>query len=88
MSVDIFIYFSVRLKTPRDVIEDALQRCLGDRGEVTGGGIGDRGANIDIEVLDEDGRTVVSDIEQVLKELGVPEDTWLVVDGERRDLFE
>ena len=86
--MDVFIYFSPQLSIPKDVIEDVLQECLGDRGEVTGGGIGDRGANIDIEVFDgEDHCAVLSDVERALRDLQVPRATWLVVDGERQDLF-
>ncbi len=86
--MDIFIYFTPKLSTPKDEIEDALQECLGDRGEVTGSGIGDRGANIDVEVFDsKHPQEVLDDVERVLKDLRVPRDTWLVVDGQRRNLF-
>ena len=40
--MDIFIYFTANLSMPKDEIEDALQECLGNRGEVTGSGMGDR----------------------------------------------
>ena len=85
--MDIFIYFS-QLSVPRDVVEDALQDCLGDRGEVTGGGLGNRGANIDIEVFsDQDGPLILCEMKRTLRGMDVPQDTWLVIEGERHDLY-
>lgn len=83
----IFVYFYSQLIIPRDEIEDAIDNCLGNRGEVTGGGSGDAGSNIDIELYCDEDMTVVKEIMQVLKYMQVPTDTALVVDGERYNLY-
>jgi len=86
--MDVFIYFSPRLTIPRDEIEDALQEHLGNRGEITGGGSGQRGANIDIEIFDdESGPELLQGVERTLRRMGVPQDTYLDVDGQRQDLY-
>ena len=86
--MDVFIYFTPRLATPREEIEDALQEHLGNRGEITGGGSGKRGANIDIEIFDDQrGAELLPGIMRILRHLGVPQDTYLDVDGQRQDLY-
>jgi hypothetical protein len=51
--MDVFIYFPAGIDVEKDVIEDALDDAIGDLGEVTGGGIGESGMNIDLDVEDE-----------------------------------
>jgi hypothetical protein len=51
--MDVFIYFPPDIDVEKDVIEDALDDAIGDLGEVTGGGIGESGMNIDLDVEDE-----------------------------------
>ncbi len=51
--MDVFITFPPDLEIGKDVIEDTLDDAIGDLGEVTGGGIGDRGMNIDLDVEDD-----------------------------------
>lgn len=84
--MDVFIYFDRPLPLPRGVIEDAVDEALGERGEVTGAGGGARGDNIDIEIYDDADKAVILLIKQVLRDLNVPSDTFLVVDGERHSL--
>lgn len=83
--MDVFIYFPPGLEVPRDEIEDAIEACLGARGEVTGGGGGTQGSNVDIELFQPD-KGIVAEIRRTLRELGVPAATRLVVDGEQSAL--
>lgn len=48
--MDIFIYFSADSDVERDFVEERLEEILEGKGEVTGGGTGIDGANIDIEL--------------------------------------
>lgn len=87
--MDIFVHFSPQLNISLDVMEDAIEEYLGDKGEVTGSGIGNRGANVDIEVFgEEDDFTILNGIKKVLQDLGVPQDTVLTVNGQPQGLFE
>jgi hypothetical protein len=83
--MDVFIYFPLGLEIPRDEIEDAIQDCLGERGEVTGGGAGARGSNLDLELFEEE-EGLIEEIKLTLRRLGVPPTTTLVVDGKEVDL--
>ena len=51
--MDVFIYFPPNLGVDKDEIEDALDEAIGDIGEVSGGGIGQKGMNIDLDVEDD-----------------------------------
>ena len=85
--MDVFVYSSPRLAVPRDEIEDARQEHLGNRGEITGGGSGHRGANIDVEVFDDESSAeLLLGIKRILRHLGVPQDTYLDINGQRQDL--
>jgi hypothetical protein len=46
--MDVFIYFPPNLGTARDEIEEALEDSLGEVAEVTGGGSGQAGSNVDL----------------------------------------
>ncbi len=86
--MDIFIYFYSQLEIPRDKIEEAIDDCLGGRGEVTGGGSGNTGSNIDIEIYNDDDTEAVEEVKMVLKSMKVPTDTTLVIEGERYKVYE
>ncbi|MBR1854189.1 MAG: hypothetical protein IJ794_13780 [Lachnospiraceae bacterium] len=85
--MEIFIYFQMKPDTniDRNELEDAIDEFLDGKGEVTGGGAGIDGANIDVELFDEGikGRLI-----ERLRELPFAEDTYYVVDGVRTRLFE
>jgi hypothetical protein len=51
--MDVFIYFPPNLGVDKDEIEDALDEVIGNLGEVSGGGIGEKGMNIDLDVEDD-----------------------------------
>jgi hypothetical protein len=51
--MDVFIYFPPNLDVEKDVIEDALDEAIGDLGEVSGGGLGQQGMSIDLDVEDD-----------------------------------
>jgi hypothetical protein len=83
----IFINFFSRLDMGRDVIEDALDEALGDKGEVIGGGSGVSGSNIDIEILEGEPHDFLEIIRTVLRELEAPNDTVIVIGDERFSLY-
>jgi hypothetical protein len=81
-SADILIYLPPGLRRDRDEIEDAIEDALGEDGEVTGGGAGDRGSNIDVVVHDRQRvALVVPRLRSALRRLGAPAATKLVVAG-------
>lgn len=87
--MDIFIYFSVNDDIERDLIEERLDEMLEGKGCVTGGGAGIAGANIDIELEDDNGNEeTINAIETELIGLNMPVDTYLVIDGKRHNLYE
>lgn len=85
--MDIFIYISNGLAAPKDEIEDALDDMLRDRGEVTGGGVGNDGFNIDIETFDED-PSLIEEVKAILKSFRVPLDTRIVIDGQSFEVYD
>ncbi len=62
----------------RGGLEDDLEEFLGGAGEVTGGGSGERGWNVDLEVAG-DMEAWIPRLRAFLREWGVPEDTYLKV---------
>ena len=84
MPTNVFIYSKLTLSRGRDEVEDALDDVLADAGEVTGGGAGSAGWNIDIELVScDDTDRHVAGIACVLRELAVPADTYLVVGADQ-----
>ena len=80
MATDIFVYSNTHLDVARDVLEEELESLLGDSGEVTGGGSGAEGWNIDLLIHDDDSLdTLVSRIIAFLREWNVPRDTYLQI---------
>jgi len=84
---DVFIYSALPLGEARGDLEDDLEVLLGSAGQCTGGGAGELGWNIDLEIYDTE--AVEQWIEQVVKYLcarPVPLDTYLVIwwSSERR----
>lgn len=74
----IYIYSSQILREPRGNLEVDLDDFLKDAGEVTGGGGGERGWNIDLEIEGATGWWP-SRIADFLWNWGVPLDTYLSV---------
>jgi hypothetical protein len=60
--VDVFIYFPPNLDVEKDEIEDALDEAIGDLGEVSGGGIVQKGMNIDLDVEDDADPEEIADL--------------------------
>ena len=85
--MDIFIYYNIKLEVDRDIIEDQIDDFLGEKGEVTGGGSGISGGNIDIEIYDKVNENIVKELKGFLQELQLPNNTYLVVNGVRENLF-
>ena len=77
--MQIYIYFPSPLPQPRSEIEDDLDEMLGDDGEVTGGGAGTTGANIDIEIFEGDPHDYLERIRSILKGHNVADDTYIVI---------
>ena len=82
--MDIFVYFSLSEEIYLGELEDTIDDLLGDNGEVTGSGIGINGGNIDIEIYD---KTVLDILIEELRKQNLPSDTYLVIDGNRKDLY-
>lgn len=82
--MDIYIYFGTTKEIDIDELEENIEEILQDNGEVTGCGRGINGGNIDIELLEE---TELEFFLCELKKLNFPEDTYLVIDGKRRNLY-
>ena len=79
MATDLFIYSNLPLTCGRDVVEDAVDDAISGNGEVTGGGSGDAGWNVDVELFSADDTDAhVAAIVRTLRELPVPNDTYLV----------
>lgn len=81
--MDVYIYFFSDLPVSRDAIEDTLDKYLGERGEVTGGGSGEGGSNLDLEIFEGDARNHLPAIRKILRRFKVPPDTQIVIEGEK-----
>ncbi len=86
--MQVFIYYSSPLGMPRGDVEAELEALLGSRGEVTGGGGGVSGGNIDLEIEADDPADVVEEIRQLLRTLSLPTNTVLDVEGRRLNLYD
>ena len=76
---DIYIYSSLHLREARGNLEDDLNDFLGDSGEVTGGGGGERGWNVNLEVADESLTEHIAKLKDFLVGWGVPPDAFFDV---------
>jgi hypothetical protein len=81
--MEVFINAAPGFGRPRDEVEDAIEEFLGQRGVVTGGGAGELGANIDIEIHgdDIDSGMLVEGLRALLISLSVPANTEIVFNG-------
>jgi hypothetical protein len=86
--MQVYIYYYSQLGVPRGDIEAELQALLEGRGEVTGGGGGVSGGNIDVEIDSDDPVRAVEEIRQLLRKLSLPTNTVLDVEGRRLGLYE
>jgi hypothetical protein len=50
--VDVFVYFPPDLEIEREDIEEAIEAAFGEVAQVTGGGSGQKGSNVDLLVDD------------------------------------
>ncbi len=72
--MDVFIYSATATGVGRDEIEEALEAALEGVGEVTGGGAGTGGWNIDLEVSDcQEPEEVLAVVRIVLRRFGITE---------------
>lgn len=82
--MDVYIFIPPPLPVPRDEIEQAIEEALDDDGEVTGGGSGESGANIDVELFDDEhARGQLETIRDVLRRFGVPRGSYVRFGQER-----
>jgi hypothetical protein len=87
--MDVFIYSSLPLKDARQALEDDIDELLMDLGEVTGGGAGTSGWNIDIELYeDPNTEKTLSRLKRFLQEWPVPEDTLIEYNGEQEQVYQ
>jgi hypothetical protein len=71
--MDVFIYLPHNIDMARDEIEEALEQALGEVAEVTGGGSGQSGSNIDLAFEDRvPPEKALEIIRAALKNLGIP----------------
>jgi hypothetical protein len=85
--MDAFIYFYERLSVGRDEIEDALDEGLREFGEVTGGGAGVMGSNIDFEFYREvEVKEALKMIRTILSNFDLPRSTTIVINNETHKL--
>ncbi len=82
--MDIYIYFGLEEDVDIDDLEEEIDEILGDKGEVTGRGMGISGGNIDVELYNE---TILEHFLEELRELEFPKETYYVIDGVRKNLF-
>lgn len=79
--MDAFIYLPRNVGIGRDVIEDELEGALGEVGEVTGGGSGVSGSNLDLYLDDQAPlEKVLEIIIAALRRVGVAQ-AKIVIDG-------
>ena len=83
--MEVFIYFHSSLPDSRDVFEDTIEERLSGKGEVTGGGSGNRGSNIDLRIYDDaaDIPGLLTLLKGLLTELKAPPDTVVDIGGQR-----
>ncbi|GAA1026361.1 hypothetical protein GCM10009557_03810 [Virgisporangium ochraceum] len=61
--MDVFLYFPPSSGVAWGDLDDVIDDVLGERGETTGGGLGNRGGNVDIELSDDaDGERTLGDV--------------------------
>lgn len=82
--MEVFIYGSPDLGSPRDEVEDRIQDFLEGRGEVTGAGAGTSGVNVDIELFGTavDLGEILAGLRRILIECGAPQGSKFVVEGQ------
>ena len=82
------IYFNAESDIERDLLEERLDEILKGKGEVTGGGAGKDGVNIDIEIDDDYGNEeIIKIIKSELIRLKLPVDTYLKINGEKHNFY-
>ena len=86
MAIDVYIYSSQHLQEARGDLEDDLDDFLSGAGEVTGGGLGEVGWNIDLRLEDSaDVEDLAHRLVLFLRDRGVPEDTFFEVCTDRTE---
>lgn len=83
--MDVFIYFYERLPCGLDEVEDTLERALGDFGEVTGSGTGEKGSNLDLLISDSGPplNQVLNLIQDALRPLHLPDSSRIVIESKK-----
>lgn len=83
--MDIYIYFKPEKEIDIDKLEENIEELLGDKGEVTGRGIGVSGMNIDVEIYDKD---ILDYFLQEIKTLDFPDNTYYVFNDMKKSLYD
>jgi hypothetical protein len=86
--MNIFIYFFGPTGYGLDEIEDAIEAELRCRGEVTGAGTGQAGANIDIEITDKHitPEKALYMVRSALRDFNLPASTRIEIDDTKHGL--
>jgi hypothetical protein len=86
--VEVFISWLGDARTSEADIEDLIEDILGEQGEVTGGGEGDTGGNIDIEIFeDADTERLMSEIVLAISDHLPKNASYVFTDDEERHLL-
>jgi hypothetical protein len=80
MAVSVYIYSYSPLEGGRYALEDSLEKDFEGEVELSGGGSGSTGWNIDLEILDDStSPAMINSLLIYLRNKTVPRDTYLVV---------
>ena len=82
------IVFPPNSGVERDVLEDEIEERFPGAVEVTGGGSGNMGSNLDLEITGVTGMAFLDILIPALRNLGVPPGTRCNHAGETRQVYE
>ena len=88
--MNVFLYSAQsneQLAQGRSALEDDLDDFLKDAGQVTGGGSGDLGWNVDLEVVVDDLEPLLERLVGFLRGWPVPPDAYMMIGERRLDVF-
>jgi hypothetical protein len=86
--IELSVYFYSKIDFYRTKLEDDLEELLSENGEVTGGGSGESGSNIDLEIFDPENLPAhIKRIRKLLRKYKVPLDTIIRVFLDNKSVY-